>query len=95
MTQGLKLQLLDLGVPTLLLILVTVALTFGVTLWLGHLMGLPPAMALFIAAPLMVVNSENFNPVERNADFVALVDALAQFREPRAMFDLRPTGPPR
>jgi uncharacterized integral membrane protein (TIGR00698 family) len=42
-------QMLDLGVPTLLLIFVTVALTFAVTLWLGHLMGLPPAMALFIA----------------------------------------------
>ena len=42
-------QMLDLGVPTLLLILVTVALTFGVTLWLGHLMGLPGAMSLFIA----------------------------------------------
>ena len=47
----------------------------------------------FDGAPLMVVNSENFNPVERNADFQALVDALAQFRESRAMFDLRPTGP--
>ena len=42
-------EMLDLGVPTLLLILVTVALTFGVTLWLGHLMHLPPAMSLFIA----------------------------------------------
>jgi len=42
-------QMLDLGVPTLLLILVTVALTFGVTLWLGHLIGLPSAMSLFIA----------------------------------------------
>ena len=42
-------QLLDLGVPTLLMILATVALTFGVTLWLGHLMGLPRAMSLFIA----------------------------------------------
>ena len=42
-------EMLDLGLPTLLLILVTVALTFGVTLWLGRLMGLPSAMALFIA----------------------------------------------
>ncbi len=42
-------QMLDLGVPTLLMILVTVGLTFGATLWLGHLMGLPGAMSLFIA----------------------------------------------
>ena len=42
-------QMLDLGLPTLLLILVTVALTFTVTLWLGHVMGLPGAMTLFIA----------------------------------------------
>ena len=42
-------QMLDLGWPTLLLILVTVALTFAVTLWLGRLMGLPGPMALFIA----------------------------------------------
>lgn len=42
-------QLLDLGVPTLLLVVVTVALTFVVTLWLGRLLGLPGAMSLFIA----------------------------------------------
>lgn len=47
----------------------------------------------FDGAPLMVVNSENFNPVERAGDFQALVDALAQFQGPRAMFDLRPIGP--
>jgi deoxyadenosine/deoxycytidine kinase len=47
----------------------------------------------FDGAPLMVVNSENFNPVEREADFHALVNALAEFRGPRAMFDLRPLGP--
>lgn len=46
----------------------------------------------FDGAPLMVVNSENFNPVERDADFHALVDALAQFRGARAMFDLRQLG---
>jgi deoxyguanosine kinase len=44
----------------------------------------------FDAAPLMVVNSENFNPVERHEDFNALVDALATFSGPRAMFDLKP-----
>jgi uncharacterized integral membrane protein (TIGR00698 family) len=42
-------QLLDLGVPALLLVVVTVALTFLVTLWLGRLLGLPGPMALFIA----------------------------------------------
>lgn len=47
----------------------------------------------FDGAPLMVVNSENFNPVDSQADFHALVDALAQFRGRRAMFDLRPLGP--
>lgn len=46
----------------------------------------------FNGAPLMVVNSENFNPVEREADFHALVNALAEFSGPRAMFDLRPLG---
>jgi deoxyguanosine kinase len=46
----------------------------------------------FDAAPLMVVNSENFNPVEREADLLALVEALAQLRGPRAMFDLHPSG---
>lgn len=47
----------------------------------------------FDGAPLMVVNSENFNPVERDADFHALVNALAEFQGPRSMFDLRPLGP--
>jgi deoxyguanosine kinase len=47
----------------------------------------------FDAAPLMVVNSEHFNPVERAHDFHALVDALAVFEGPRAVFDLSPTGP--
>jgi deoxyadenosine/deoxycytidine kinase len=44
----------------------------------------------FEAAPLMVVNSEHFNPVERNDDFLALVDSLAAFEGPRAVFDLSP-----
>lgn len=47
----------------------------------------------FDGAPLMVVNSENFNPVDREQDFLALLEALAQFQGPRAMFDLRPLGP--
>jgi uncharacterized integral membrane protein (TIGR00698 family) len=42
-------QLLELGAPTLVLVVVTVALTFVATLWFGRLMGLPPAMSLFIA----------------------------------------------
>ncbi|HET7867552.1 MAG TPA: deoxynucleoside kinase, partial [Burkholderiaceae bacterium] len=33
----------------------------------------------FDAAPLMIVNSEHFNPVDRVQDFRALVDALAAF----------------
>lgn len=47
----------------------------------------------FDGAPLMVVNSEHFNPVERTQDFNALVDALATFEGPRAMFDLSPHEP--
>ncbi|MBX3621196.1 MAG: deoxynucleoside kinase [Rhizobacter sp.] len=41
----------------------------------------------FDAAPLMVVNSEQFNPVAREADFLALVGALAAFEGPRAVFE--------
>ena len=47
----------------------------------------------FDGAPLMVINSEHFNPVEREGDFQALVDALTTFEGPRAVFDLSPTGP--
>jgi deoxyguanosine kinase len=47
----------------------------------------------FSGAPLMVVNSEHFNPVERTQDFNALIDALATFEGPRAMFDLSPHEP--
>jgi deoxyguanosine kinase len=47
----------------------------------------------FDAAPLMVVNSEHFNPVERVQDFRALVDALARFEGRRAVFDLSPDMP--
>jgi deoxyadenosine/deoxycytidine kinase len=47
----------------------------------------------FAGAPLMVVNSEHFNPVERTQDFNALIDALAAFDGPRAMFDLSPHEP--
>ena len=41
----------------------------------------------FDKAPLMVVDSEHFNPVERPADFQALLHALAAFGGPRAVFD--------
>ncbi len=47
----------------------------------------------FDAAPLMVVNSEHFNPVERTQDFQALVSALSSFEGQRAVFDLSPTEP--
>jgi deoxyguanosine kinase len=41
----------------------------------------------FDKAPLMVVDSEHFNPVERPADLQALLHALAAFEGPRAVFD--------
>lgn len=47
----------------------------------------------FDGAPLMVVNSEHFNPVERTQDFNALLDALSTFQGPRAVFDLSPEQP--
>jgi len=47
----------------------------------------------FDGAPLMVINSEHFNPVERTQDFNALVAALATFEGQRAMFDLSPHEP--
>lgn len=43
----------------------------------------------FDGAPLMVVNSENFNPVEREYDFRAFVEALRVMRDSRVVFDLR------
>ena len=47
----------------------------------------------FAGAPLMVVNSEHFNPVERTQDFNALIEALAAFEGPRAIFGLSPQEP--
>ncbi len=47
----------------------------------------------FDAAPVMVVNSEHFNPVERVGDFHALVQSLQHFTGPRAVFDLSPDQP--
>ncbi len=47
----------------------------------------------FDGAPLMVVNSEHFNPVERTQDFHALVESLAVFEGRRAVFDLSPEQP--
>lgn len=47
----------------------------------------------FEAAPLMVVNSEHFNPVAREHDFHALVDALTTFQGPRVMFELPGASP--
>jgi deoxyadenosine/deoxycytidine kinase len=44
----------------------------------------------FDGAPLMVVNSETLNPVARESDFLALVDALSAFEGRRAVFDLSP-----
>jgi deoxyguanosine kinase len=43
----------------------------------------------FDAAPLMVVNSENFNPVEREEDFHAFARALRDLKGSRVVFDLR------
>jgi uncharacterized integral membrane protein (TIGR00698 family) len=42
-------ELRELGAPTVVMVCVVVALTFGVTRWLGRLAGLPEAMSLFIA----------------------------------------------
>ena len=42
-------EVLDLGAPTLGLVVVTVLVTFTLTRWLGRLAGLPEPMALFIA----------------------------------------------
>jgi deoxyadenosine/deoxycytidine kinase len=56
-----------------------------------YLQALCDAYAGFFAgfdkAPLMVVDSEHFNPVERPADFQSLLHALAVFEGPRAVFD--------
>jgi deoxyguanosine kinase len=41
----------------------------------------------FGGAPLMVVDSEHFNPVARPQDLEALVSSLAGFEGPRALFD--------
>lgn len=42
----------------------------------------------FEGAPLVIVNSETFNPLERERDFAALVDALSNFDGRRSVFDL-------
>ncbi|HEX7186893.1 MAG TPA: putative sulfate exporter family transporter [Actinomycetes bacterium] len=42
-------EVLELGIPTLVLVVVTVLATFLLTRWLGRLAGLPAPMALFIA----------------------------------------------
>lgn len=42
----------------------------------------------FDATPLMVVDSEEFNPLDRPEDFQALVSALSDFEGPRAVLEL-------
>jgi deoxyadenosine/deoxycytidine kinase len=42
----------------------------------------------FDAAPVMVVNTEHFSPLQREADFHALLAELAVFEGRRAVFDL-------
>jgi deoxyguanosine kinase len=44
----------------------------------------------FDAAPVMVVNTETFNPLERRADLDALLQALSAFDGRRGFFDLLP-----
>lgn len=44
----------------------------------------------FDGAPLLVINSEHFNPVDCEQDFQALVEALAGFEGRRVVFDLSP-----
>jgi deoxyadenosine/deoxycytidine kinase len=38
-------------------------------------------------APLFVLGTERFNPVDREADFAALIDRLERFRGPRESYD--------
>lgn len=47
----------------------------------------------FDGAPLLVVNSEHFNPVARSEDFEALVEALCVFEGPRVVLDPPVSGP--
>lgn len=46
----------------------------------------------FDAAPLMVVDSERFNPIEREHDFLRLVQALGEMSGARVVFDVRAAG---
>jgi deoxyadenosine/deoxycytidine kinase len=41
----------------------------------------------FDAAPVLAVDTEHFNPIERDADWQALLDRLGGFRGPREFFD--------
>lgn len=41
----------------------------------------------FDAAPVLAVNTEHFNPIEREADWRALLDRLSGFRGPREFYD--------
>jgi deoxyadenosine/deoxycytidine kinase len=38
-------------------------------------------------APLLAIGTEDFNPVDRDADFAILLERLAMFRGPREFFD--------
>jgi len=49
--------------------------------------------ASFDAAPLMVVDSEHFNPLDRSEEVDALVAALAAFEGRRAVFEPGPGRP--
>lgn len=46
----------------------------------------------FEGAPVMVVNSEPFNPLDREPDFAAFAEALGRFEGRRAVFDLSSAG---
>lgn len=41
----------------------------------------------FDAAPVLAIDTEHFNPIERDADWQALLARLAAFRGPREFFD--------
>ncbi|MCR5881394.1 deoxynucleoside kinase [Rhizobacter sp. J219] len=43
----------------------------------------------FDGAPLMVVNSENFNPIAEESDFQMFLESLRDLRGSRVVFDLR------
>jgi hypothetical protein len=80
-------QLLELGAPTLVLVVVTVALTFVATLWFGRLMGLPPAMSLFIATGFSICGVSALWGLRRPGHGGRRVERTPPARVPRRVRD--------